>query len=671
MFEAYSIGVKISLVNHANAGLLALSRAFIKTDGDAKRLEKRIKGIQSSLLTGGLLVGAGVAMASMFEPAIKSAVRYEQQLNKLKALNLGLAQTSGLTRQADSLARSVRGTSRTDALRLVTETQAITGNVQHTQELVPLLARMRYGLNTYMGEGKGDAAESQFRDVVKVMELRGLMRNFSQDNARTMMDLFTRTFIASGGQVKPSDFLAMMKTAGVAGKSVSNDFLFALGHMMQESGGARTGTALMSGYQNLVAGRTTQQVAELLHSMGMLQPGAIKYGNDGHITKLAPGALVQSQLLQSNPLDYLNQVILPKMAAHGIDINNASQVLPKLNQMLSNRRASAMFSQMYLDRQVLGNYIAQAKNAKGVDALYAQSGASTQGNLNDLTAKYDSLLTNLGQAALPLVNLALQKLIPLVQNLATWITNNKGKTKLLVEGFIGLAAAMAFNGTLLILKGAFVALGTVLQFAAIGGPVGIYRLAVAIGVWGKAILFSQVGGAGGILGIGKSLTSVAGGLGLLTQAAGLFMAAYAGWKAGGWLSGLMDSSVQQSTGNKSATWGGALFDYLHPFDAKTGKHAFSWGHLAHWVVANDPNALMGQSIRQSDQAEAGYERSRYVAHRTRGQTLQVHSTVHLDGRAVAKAVTTHQVNAATQPQTGTSGFDFSQHPQPIGIGGSL
>jgi hypothetical protein len=644
MFEAYSIGVRISLINHASAGLAALSRAFIKTEGDAAKLEARIKGIKTGFLTGGLLVGAGVGLASMFEPAIKSAVRYEQQLNKLRGLNLGIAKTAALTRQADSIASNVKGTSRTDAMRMVTETQSITGNAQHTMELVPLLAKMRYGIETYMagggkGGGHGGAAESQFRDVIKVMELRGLMRNFSQDNAKVMTDLFTKTFIASGGQVKPSDFLAMLKTGGVAGKTVNNDFMFALGHMMQESGGHRTGTALMSSYQNLVAARTTQQVAEYLQSMGMLNPGAVHYGKTGHMTKLSPGALLDFQKLQDNPLNYLNTVILPKLAAHGVNVNDQKQVLPALNRMLSNRTASNFFSQMYMDRQVLGNYMVQAKNAKGVDALYAQGSKSTQGNVIDLTAKYDSLMTNLGQVALPIVNAALTLLIPAVKGLSDWMLANKGATKLLVIGFIGLAGALMFSGTIILLTSAFRALGLALMFGKLGGFAGIIKTASAMGTLGKALMFSQVGGIKGIMAAGKSLGFVATGLGLLMQAAAVFAAAYAGWKIGG----LIYNKAIAGTSYGDAI-GGTATNFM---------------------------AAIGNKDAQATVARMKSNQSREAMIGPRGRNAgMVHTTVNIDGRKVAEAVTPHQTKAATRAQTGTSHFDATQFATPVGISGS-
>ena len=105
------------------------------------------------------------------------------------------------------------------------------------------------------GEGHGAQSERQFGDIIKVMELRGLMRNFTEEKANQMGDLFVRNYAASGGQVNPSAFLAMFKTGGVAAKLVNDDFLYALGHVMQEKGGSRVGNALMSTYQNLIAGR--------------------------------------------------------------------------------------------------------------------------------------------------------------------------------------------------------------------------------------------------------------------------------------------------------------------------------------------------------------------------------------------------------------------------------
>lgn len=545
--------------------------------------------------------------------ATNEAVRYEQQMNRLKALNLdnrfGAGSTASLAAQAQAIAKATAGTTQLEALRLVTETQAITGDLKHTAELAPVLARMRFGMEAYMsgqgkGEGHGAGAEKQFADIVKVMEMRGLMRNFTSEKLDRMADLFVKNYAASGGMVRPSDFLAMMKTGGVAGKSTNDDFMFALGHIMQEKGGQRSGQQMMSAYQNMIAGRTTQQVAEQMAKYGLIDPHMIKYGTTGHITKIAPGALQQSQLMIDNPLAWLNTVLLPKLAAKGIDINNTNKVLPIINQLASNRNASDFLAQLYLERGQIGNYMTQAKNAMGMDALYAQGKGSTVGEQLDLQAKVNQLELEFGTAALPLLKAALEQAIPLVKQLGEWLGKHPDGLKTLVYSIAGLSAAMLVSGPLMILGSGIKLLGVALSF---GGGGGIAALMATVG---------------------KSIIGMAGSVMTNPWVIGLLAAGAAGYAAGSGINSGINWLIKKASGDDSQTLGGAVFDLLHPHSSGV------------------------QTVRFNHQAGSGGVGS-----------------IYMDGKKVGEIVSGHQAREAGRPTGGTSSFDGSMMQRPVGASG--
>jgi hypothetical protein len=509
MFNAYEVAVRLRLKDEFSGVMGLLTRQLVASNKHVAELQNRMEKVSKLFTAGALTTGAGFGMAMVLKASTNEAVRLEQQMNRLKALNLdnkfGGGTTASLASQAQDIAKSTVGTTQLEALRLVTETQAITGDLKHTAELAPVLARMRFGMEAYMsgqgkGEGHGAGAEKQFADIVKVMEMRGLMRNFTSEKLDRMADLFVKNYAASGGMVKPSDFLAMMKTGGVAGKSVNDDFMFALGHIMQEKGGQRSGQQMMSAYQNLVAGRTTQQVAEQMAKYGLLDPHQIKYGTTGHITKVAPGALAQSQLMIDNPLAWLNTVLLPKLAAKGVDINNTNKVLPIINQMASNRNAADFLAQLYLERGQIGNYMAQAQNAMGMNALYAQGKGSTVGQQIDLQAKVNQLELEFGTAALPVLKAALEQAIPLVRQMGEWLGKHPDGLKNLVYGIAGLSVAMMVSGPLMMLGSAVKLLGVAAEFGGAGGVAG------ALGRSAAALRY--LGGAAAALGAGYAVGSI-------------------------------------------------------------------------------------------------------------------------------------------------------------------
>ena len=618
MLEAFKIGVSISVIDHASLGLRALSMQFNKAEKDALALENRIKSIKAMAIGGGILMGAGAAGLSIFKKPLEESIKYEQQLNKLKAFNLDNRFGVGVTKDREkfslAISQATKGTTQTEALKLVTETQGITGDIAHTKELAPVMAKMRFGLETYMassgkGEGHGSQAENQFAAIVKVMEMRGLMRDFTPEKLTHMSDLFTKNYIASGGMVKPSDFLAMMKTAGVSGKSTGEDFMFALGHIMQEKGGSRAGNQMMSAYQNLVAGRTTQQVAEQLESYGLLKKGAVHHGKTGHITKVEPGALTQTEQFIDNPLDFLNQTLLPHLKAKGIDVNDAKKVLPIINQLASNRNASDFLAQLYLERGQISNYVTQAKSAMGVDALYQQSSDSAVGKENDLTAKRINLEKQLGESILPAYVAALEKLNPMLQQANDWMMKNKETVKTLAIGFVGLSAAMMISGSVLLLSAALKA------------------LSIPILGLGRALLLNP---------IGLVLTGIA-------------VAAYLLWKNWADVKPRLESAWTQIKSGVTA-----LVDWI--------KSAFEFvKSLLPGFITNSHS--VGQGMRPpgyhpdtSKQAQSDV--SKYIAEKA-APPINVTVVSKLDGREIAKSTASIMSKDASRPQSGVSFFDVS------------
>lgn len=675
MFEAYSIGIRLSLLGNVGTSLHALSNAFLKTEGRAGGLRKKMEGIERLATRSAGMMAAGMAITASFKPAVDQAIKLEQAMNRLKAMNLGGAQTSALTNKAIEISRNVKGMSQADAVTLVTEAQSITGDSEHTMLLAPGLAKMKFGLETYMkngghGEGHGEAAESQFRDVVKVMEMRGLMRNFTADKATQLEDLFTKAFVASGGTVKPSDFLSMMKTAGVAGKQMSPDFMLALGHVMQEMGGSRTGTALMSAYNNWENGRTTDMAAEELARLGLVKKDHIKHTTTGRMKGIKQDALINSELYMSNPLDYLNRVVLPAMAAKGIGnsgdaAKDQKDVLAEISTLFTNRTASALFSQLYIDRGVLSKYMDQTSNVKGVEDLYGQEAQSTLGNYADLQAKLNTLLATIGTTILPPLNRTLDELIPKLQAATVWLQKNPRLLDLLVKGLLGLGMALSAIGTLGMINAALRAFGLLMSFNAVGGAAGFFQIAKGISAFTKALAMTQIMGPSSLAVAAKNFGAMTTAIAVLSQAAAVFAAAYIGWKVGQAASDSLDKSAAEATKGQEQTFGGYLYDRYHPFNEATHKREFS---LLGGMWSTDAD------IVKSNDAESQYMRSgsvNAVMPRQNQGTIQVNSSLYLSRggmQKIADGVTTHQSNAARGPQTGLSTPDSSQFGMPMGLG---
>ena len=653
MFEAYSIGVRISLINHASAGLVALSQAFMRTHGDAEKLEARVKSIQGLLMKGGLLATAGGAMLGSFKVPLDEAKKYQTELARFQSLGFGDA----VNTQADKYARGMQtiGTSTRDNLMLLGDAMAVFKDIHHAQIAAPIMAKMKFGNEALYGSAGADANERKFMDMLKVIEFRGGLSSDKEFSAQA--NYVQKVIAGSRNRVDASQMLQALKTGGVALSRRENESFYLGGEpLIQEFGGSRYGTAAMSVYQNLVQARGTITAQQELYRLGLLDPSMVKFNKLGQLKKALPGAFKGSEILERRgELALLEEVLLPAFAAKGI--TSEEDVLRELGMILGNRTGSSLMSRVYQQRRQLHIQSEANRHAMGIDEMATAGGKTMVGQEIDLHKKLSTLMQNLGETVLPLVIAGLERLIPAVKATADWIDRHRTLTKWLAVSFAALGAAMAIGGTVMMVTAAFRGLGLVIGI----GPTAL-AAARGLGVFAKVVAFSTVGGPGGLAAIGTSLSSVAGALGLLTQAAAVFMAAYAGWKAGGWLNDhAINPAVQSATGNKFDTWGGMLYDKFNPFNPATGKREFSW-HSAMWSTADD---LKADRQREADYLRSG---SRFIASKQQAAGAG-QGDVYIDGRKAGKILAPHLAGQMSGPQRGTSSFDPTQMPTPIGVGG--
>ncbi|MFZ6640782.1 phage tail tape measure protein [Undibacterium sp. TC4M20W] len=465
--------------------LAALARRHEQVSAAKQRMEK------TRTVAGNMAMnGAGMAMAgtAMGVPVIKSldqAAQFQQQTSRLRALGIGEHMVQEGVKFAKGM--DIMGSSSLENLKLLTEAQSILRDFHHAQEVTPLLAKMKFGIEGVMqqrggGEGHGEAAERMFMDLIKVAELRGALKDM--DTFKRVLDFSTKAYVASGGLVKPEDLLNMIKTGGVAAKQLSDDsFFFGMLHNIQEMGGDRTGTALMSAYQNWAVGRTTQQTAEELHKDGLIDPDAIKYGKTGHITKMRPDALLNADKYKSDPFKYLMEDVLPKIQKPGMTDN---QVISKITTLFSSRNAANLMSSMYLERANIQKHRDAAKGAYGIDQLNKESGSGVNGQYLALVARRNTLEQQLGEHLLPLVNKGLEMLTSTIQSLTGFFDRHQGVAKALTITFAGLAAVLLVMGT------------ATLGLAALIGPFAILRFGmVMLGIRGGLLAgtFARLGAA--------------------------------------------------------------------------------------------------------------------------------------------------------------------------------
>lgn len=473
--DAYKIAVQISLVENVTRGLAMLSRHFKSADADARALEARIARIGKMAAAGGILAAAGAGGLKLLQGPLEEAKKYETELAKFRAMGLGDA----VTAQADKFAKgmNVIGQSATQNIKLLREATAVMGDFGHAQEMMPHLARMKSAVEMYSGEGHGQKAENMMMDLLRVAELRGALKD--PETFKRVTDLALKSYIASGGTVTPQQLLGAIKTGGVAAKGLSDEaFFFQELHLLQEMGGMRAGTSLMSAYQNLAQGRGSLRSAKVLQEMGLLDPNLIEYTKIGTIKQVKPGALKDSMTFMLSQFEYFEKEVKPQL--EGLNKNDA---LMKIGSMFSNRTAAQRFSTFFLEEKNLQKTAKMAQLAMGNEAAVDNFGKTMAGKELDLEAKLANLKLELGQKILPLAVRGLELLIGALDRMTRFAKDFPGLTKAIIIATAAISGLLVVGGGLMLLKAAI----SGLALLNIGG------IATAIGGAGSTALVGALG----------------------------------------------------------------------------------------------------------------------------------------------------------------------------------
>lgn len=504
-FEAYKVAVKLTLVDGVTTGILGIAGAFSKAHSDASLLQKRLDTLKLPALMSGALLGAGVAGLELFKRPIEEAERYQNIMGRLAAQGVGDIALS----QADKFAKAhdIIGASNSDTLKMVAETNSVLRNMSEAQAVAPMLLKMKFGIESVMssgghGGGHGEKAERMFMDALKTIELRGALidpktGHFSEERLKGQLDFMTKAYTASGGLVKPSEYLNMIKTGGVAAKSLSdNAFYFGLMHMAQEQGGSRTGTGLMSAFQNMYMGRTTQQVAEEMNKMGLFNTDKLHYGKTVHLAKVDAGTLKDAELFRTDQFAYMNNSMLPMLRAKGV--HDGEEMKMEIAKLFSNRVGGSQWVTMYMERANIQKHIDAAKGAMGIDALATQGSTQLSGKKIELQAKLGKLWLVMGENVLPGVISILEKLNPMLESLAHFMREHGTAVKVLTIGIAGLSIAAIAAGSIGLLGVGINALNVAMgagMVGAAGASLGLGLRAIGTGVMflSRALLLNPIG----------------------------------------------------------------------------------------------------------------------------------------------------------------------------------
>lgn len=361
-------------------------------------------GLATDMLVPLAAAGATIYVGHKFYEAAKD---YDMAFTRFRTLNLG----EKVNQDANSFARGTKqfGVSMTERMTVLRDMHEVMGSYEEAKAVTPLFTRMLAANRGVFGEEGNKFDTKTFQALGKVIEMRG--GTSSDAEMFKQADFAQKVLTGSAGLVTPTDLLAFMKTGGVATRLLSNKAFYAeSAPMIQEMGGSRFGTALMSAHQNLAMGRGSLKSMKEAARIGLIDPRMIEYTKIGTIKQVLPGALKDEGLYNQSKYEWLLSVLIPAIRSGGIrgpkgltkgDAITDDQIVNELNTLFSQRTASNAFSQMYLQRHKIDKNIGVTEGAMGITDLEKQYKGSAQGAEDEFDAAWKDFKAEFGKSMLP------------------------------------------------------------------------------------------------------------------------------------------------------------------------------------------------------------------------------------------------------------------------------
>lgn len=610
--------MRVRLINGVTAGLTSISSAFAKAHGDATKLQGALDSIKFKLAAGGALIGAGAFGFLMLDKAVKPAEEYAHQLNIMRMAGMSNLDIARATGDAWKNTGTVITTTATQNLRAILDLKNILGTMKDAEWALPIVTKVGAVMQSSSeGNIRNNAQDIAFQ-MAKALDIIGAARDpgtFSREAG-----LMSKVVTAFQNRVTPKQFQGVFQYARQAKFDLSDEFKYEfLPSLMLEmssgasgsGGGSRgVGPMLAALYRVTNQGYINSKSVSLWEQLGLLKAGtALKTTTTGTVT----AALNNRTLAAQNPFLYATQVLEPAIRKKygNVSVGREREIIGELFR--GNQLAAAAMMEFISKPQ---NYLRDQKIIRGA-MPFNQAYDPAQKNDPDfqyaaLRSQLDNLETTAGLAILPMEISALKMLNPMLLEFSLWTRQHPKLVKALMLSFAGLSAAMAFGGTVLLLKASFDGLALaapVLRWAILGNTEAIVGSTGLVGAFGK-LRFS-------LLGLGL----VAFGVYELSKGAkGHF-------ENGQWKPDAMKDS-----------WAGKSMPYIP-------------GIIAGWFSGAKPKTPNGMGVNLSPwQPNVGpMGVPPVVVHLTNITTL--------DGRVIAQSVSKHQGEAVSGPATGPSGFD--------------
>jgi hypothetical protein len=487
IFDAYKVAVELSIVDKVGPFLSVFSRQLKGAGQDVGALENRLKSLGRMAAAGGILAGAGVGMLAMVEKFGKAAAEYETTWSRLRQMGLGDAQIADARKWVS--ANDIIGTSIRDRTRLFVEAQGAfresgmsgPAALEAAKTMTPVLANY-VTARSMLGEETNHQDELNLNKIIE--QMGGLN---STARAQEIADAVFKAAQSSGGMVDPRQLRLFRTYAMTASAGLSDRMMFGgLEPLIGELGGSTAGTGLQTAYNRLngIMSLAPHLLVQEATRIGIWDRNRVELTRGG-AARFPHGDPLNAQLRD------LLAHNLPGFAAemmrryHAADINSPDEIARE-NEILFGRTGARFFNLLMRQLPVIERSLTAYDRARGISQTVNDNANSPQMQIRQFHKALSDLSLEIGQAVLPVMT-------PMVRNFASFfhvLSEHPALIHTLTLGFVGLATAMTFGGTVMLLRAGFGGLGIAMTVLRTTVPALVAELGGA----------SMTAGLGGVLG---------------------------------------------------------------------------------------------------------------------------------------------------------------------------
>src|SRR5574340_1097828 len=286
MFEAYKIGIRLSLINGVSTGLIGLVSQFntlhhkVKdSTGAVTELEKRFAGLKKMTLIGGAMAGVGAFGLGVFGKMLKPATEYAHQLNIMDMAGLKHAELAEAIGEAWKNTGTIVTTTATENLRSLLDLRNVLGTMEEAKMALPIVSRIQAVLaSSSEGQISGSSKELAY-SMAKALDIIGAAQN--RESFERQAEMMAKVIIATQGRVTPEAYKSTFQYARQAKYRLSDEFKYEiLPSLIQENaagggggGGSRgVGPMLAAFYRWANQGYINKMALPELQSLGLVDP---------------------------------------------------------------------------------------------------------------------------------------------------------------------------------------------------------------------------------------------------------------------------------------------------------------------------------------------------------------------------------------------------------------